>query len=103
MIQIDSVIIWVIVCLLLAVEHWFQWPSRLHRLVAYIIGTLTLNIPLSIWVILVQPEPVTVVMTLWGNIALGGATVLAAWGYDALMNNYRRRQAAEKELDGAIQ
>jgi hypothetical protein len=102
-IQTDSVIVWVIVCLLLAVEHWFEWPKRLHRLIAYIIGTLTLNVPLTVWIVATRPGLETVIATMWGSIAFGGATVMLAWLYDAQMNNCRRRQAAEKVLDDAIE
>jgi hypothetical protein len=96
-IQTDSIVVWLIVCLLLAVEHWFEWPKRLHRLVAYIIGTLTLNVPLTLWIVLMRPPIGAIVATMWGSTVFGGATVLVAWGYDAMMLNYRRRRVSERD------
>jgi hypothetical protein len=101
MVTVDMIGLWAAVSLLLAVEHWFEWPKRLHRLVAYIIGTLTLNVPFTVWLIYYgsRYDTTTTIAALWGNIFFGGATVLLAWGYDALINNYARRMVAEKESD----
>jgi hypothetical protein len=101
MITADMIGLWILVCLLLAVEHWFEWPKRLHRLVAYIIGTSTLNIPFTTWLVYYgsRYDISSIIVALWGNIFFGGATVLLAWGYDAMINNYARRKVAEKEAD----
>ena len=96
----DLLLLWLITFLTLGLAHWFQWPWHKppHRLVAYVAGTLCLNVPLSIW-LLSCGHDLRILLALWGNIAAGGAIVILGWGWDALLNNWRRRMVSEKWLD----
>lgn len=94
----DLIVLWTFVGVLLGLTHWLPWPERLPRLASYSVGTLCLNVPLTWWLVVYEYD-LKIVLAQWGCIAIGGVFVFFAYGYDALLNNYRRRQAAEKQLD----
>jgi len=62
--------------LIIFVAHWFPWPRRLHRLIAYAIGVTSILSGLAIWLI---PSPFPCVLTGEGPGMGAGATGFIIW------------------------
>ena len=76
--------------LLLAVAHWFPWPQRLHRLLAYACGVAALLAGQLIWL---GATP-----TWWGLAlfaVIGGLVTGACYLVDWLLNLWVRSRVAE--------
>ena len=80
--------------LLLLVGHWFPWPKRLHRLLAYTYGVGAILAGAAIWLIL---------QNLWGLwlgivafAVVGGIVTGLAYGIDGLLNLWLRVRHHER-------
>jgi hypothetical protein len=80
--------------LLLAAGHWFPWPKRLHRLLAYTYGVGAILAGAAIWLGLLG------LWTTWlGFLAfavIGGAVTALAYGIDGLLNLWLRTRHHER-------
>lgn len=80
--------IWVLVCLVMAIEialHYFPWRvllrgHKLPRLAAYTLGLLGIMVPFSAWLWLNGKADVMGV--LWLVVVSAGLTVFGLWGLD---------------------
>lgn len=80
--------------LLLAAGHWFPWPKRLHRLLAYAYGVGAILAGTAIWLGLLG------LWSLWlGLLAfavISGVTTGLAYGIDRLLNLWLRTRSHER-------
>lgn len=80
--------------LLLAAGHWFPWPKRLHRLLAYTYGVSAILAGAAIWLGLLG------LWATWCGIlafaVIGGAITSLAYGIDGLLNLWLRTRHHER-------
>jgi len=97
MIQIAVTVL--VAMLLLAVEHYWPWTGvfqrRLHPTANYVLGTLALNVPLT--VLFIVWGEWAVVIALWLVVVCGGATVIGSYWVDGWIAMRERTQIAERE------
>ena len=75
--------------LLLAAGHWFPWPKRLHRLLAYAYGVGAILVGTAIWLGLLGLWPIWLGILAFALIS--GAITGLAYGIDGLLNLWLRR------------
>ncbi len=91
------------------VLHWFPWRMimghGIPRILAYILGVLGIVLPLS--ALFIQWQQVGVVpdewqhlLALWACVLSSGLAVIAAYGFDWVLNRVRKSYEHE-ELDNA--
>lgn len=87
--------------LVLGVQHWFPWQrvlrAPLPRLVAYIMGTLALTGPLT--VLAVVTEQTVMAIAIPFVTAVGGLTVIGAYGIDDAINRLAEWRAEHDVKD----
>lgn len=80
--------------LILLVGHWFPWPRRLPRLLAYAYGVGAILAGTAIWLGLLG-----LWSTWFGLLAfavIGGAVTAIAYGIDRLLNLWLRARHRER-------
>lgn len=79
-----------VAALVLAIQHWFPWQklfrAPLPRLVAYIMGTLALMVPLT--ALAVWTGETTMAVAIPFVTLFGGATVIMAYAIDGRLNQF---------------
>ena len=82
--------------LLLALAHWFPYPARLKRLVAYFIGVSCLLIGFTIW--LGQEGEWDIVAGLVAISVIGGLVTAGCYGIDWLALVIKKSWKAERDI-----
>lgn len=83
--------------LLLALGHWFPWPQRLHRLLAYIYGVASILVGTAIW--LGWQGQWVIVGGLAAIALLGGAVTVGCYGVDWALNAWAKLRAGDDGAD----
>ena len=93
----DLIVIVVLTEGLLHYLPWRLWIGReLPRLAAYVLGSLGMMVPLSLW--LMDQGEVEIVQALWIVVISAGATVFALYGLDHYMELQKRDvEAGQRE------
>lgn len=90
---------------LLAVEHFIPWReltgSKLHRLVAYTMGTATLLGGMTAWLLIGRPDAAQAAVGIWTIAVSGGIAVVACYVVDAMAmaRANKRELEARREAD----
>jgi len=99
----------ILTALLIAVEHWFPWrklpwlngKNLPPRLIAYVLGVLTLAGPLT-WLFLTWGNS-EAVLGLWSVILAGGLTTCLVYAVDWVLDLARMKKEAEEREQALIE
>lgn len=96
---IETVLVVVISCLILALMHYLPWRGVLRKelpaLARYMIGVLGLIAPISVVWVLRKDWPN--LLMLWSVVICGGFTVILSYVIDASIDAHGRADIAEAE------